>query len=276
MPQFQLHAEAPEAASVRALLHAWQVAKAWIAVLRRTQGVLINGQYRTFNQPVEAGASVTLNFSAPGTDYYRPQQLPLAVVYEDNQVLIVNKPAGQKPHPNRPDEDGTLMNAAAGYLAPRPVYITHRLDMLTSGLTIIAKDPISQGIINRQLAAKTAARTYTALVPRGLPQSGTIDAPIGADPEDKRKRRVRPDGLRAVTHFRVVAEHGDVARLALTLETGRTHQLRVHLTHLGYPIIGDPLYGGRAAPRLMLHASSLTLIKPLTGEHLTTTSPAPF
>lgn len=276
MPQFHLYASASAAPSVRALLHAWQVPKAWIAKLRRTQGVLIDGTYHTFNQPVSEGAHVTLNFTAPPTDYYRPETSPLAVVYEDAQLLIVAKPAGQKPHPNRPDEGGTLMNAAAGYLAPRPVYITHRLDMLTSGLTVIAKDPISQGIINQQLAAKTAARTYTALVPRGLPNAGTIDAPIGRDPSDQRKRMVRPDGQRAVTHFRVVEEAGAVARLALTLATGRTHQLRVHLAHLGYPIIGDPLYGGQPAPRLMLHASSLTLIKPLTETSMTTSAPAPF
>lgn len=276
MPQFELHAIAQAAPNIRALLHAWQVPKAWIAKLRRTQGVLIDGAYQTFNQPVAAGAPVTLRFTAPATAYYRPELLPLTVAYEDAQLLIVVKPAGQKPHPNRPDEGGTLMNAAAGYLAPRPVYITHRLDMLTSGLTIIAKDPISQGIINQQLAAKTAARTYTALVPRGLPPTGKIDAPIGQDPADQRKRMVRKDGLRAITHYRVVAEAGDVARLALTLETGRTHQLRVHLAHLGYPIIGDPLYHGRPAPRLMLHASALTLIKPLTNESLKTSAPAPF
>ncbi|MFD1392773.1 RluA family pseudouridine synthase [Lacticaseibacillus jixianensis] len=276
MPDFELHATAIAAPSVRALLHAWRVPKGWIATLRRTQGVLIAGAYRHFNAPVAAGEPVTLRFTAPGTDYYRPEALPLQIVYQDAALLIVAKPAGQKPHPNRPDEGGTLMNAAAGYLAPRPVYITHRLDMLTSGLTLIAKDPISQGILNQQLASKTAARTYTALVPRGLPAVGTISAPIGQDPADKRKRMVQEDGLPAVTHFRVIAETKATARLALTLETGRTHQLRVHLAHLGYPIIGDPLYGGRPAARLMLHASALTLVRPFSSQVLTVTAPAPF
>lgn len=276
MTQFELHTVAAAAPTVRALLQAWQVPKGWIATLRRTRGVTIAGAYRRFNAPVAAGEPVTLAFTAPGTDYYRIEALPLTVVYEDAQLLIVDKPAGQKPHPNRPDEGGTLMNAAAGYLAPRPVYITHRLDMLTSGLTLIAKDPITQGILNRQLGAKTAARSYTALVPRGLPKAGTISAPIGRDPSDQRKRLVRPDGLPATTHFRVLAETGDTASVMLTLATGRTHQLRVHLAHLGYPIIGDPLYGGRPAPRLMLHASALTLTRPLSEARLTVTSPAPF
>ncbi|WP_179395150.1 RluA family pseudouridine synthase [Lacticaseibacillus absianus] len=278
MPEFTLHATATDAPSVRALLTQWRVPKHWRHTLRTTQMVQVAGHYRHFNEPTQAGEPVTLHFSVPPVTTYRPDPGPLDVVYEDAQLLIVNKPAGMKPHPNQPGEGATLMNRVAAYLAPSPAFITHRLDMATSGLTLIAKDPLTQSILNQQLGDKTMARSYTALVPSGLAASGTITAPIGRDPDDRRKRQVRADGDAACTHYTVIARGLAVDRLHLTLETGRTHQLRVHLAALGYPIIGDPLYAPAPleAPRLMLHASELTLVRPLTTSRLTVTSPVPF
>ncbi|WP_125702872.1 RluA family pseudouridine synthase [Lacticaseibacillus daqingensis] len=277
MSTFTLTATAPAAASVRTLLTQWRVPKKWRHVLRTTKLVRINGQYRNFNEPVTAGEIVTLQLTVPAPEAYRPDAGPLTICYEDAQLLIVAKPIGMKPHPNQPGETGTLMNRVAAYLAPAPAFITHRLDMATSGLTLIAKDPLTQAILNQQLGDKTMARTYTALVPAGIPNAGTITGPIGRDPADKRKRMVRPDGAPAVTHYTVIARTDTTARVRLTLETGRTHQLRVHLASIGFPILGDPLYAPAwPAPRLMLHASALTLLRPLTATRLTITSPVPF
>ncbi|WP_243681700.1 RluA family pseudouridine synthase [Lacticaseibacillus manihotivorans] len=162
-------------------------------------------------------------------------------------------------------------------LGAKSSYITHRLDMLTSGLTLIAKDPLTQSLINQQLATKTMAREYVALVSSDIPDTGVIGAPIGHDPDDKRKRMVRADGDHAVTHYQVIARTRSTARVWLTLETGRTHQLRVHLASIGFPILGDPLYGDvHAAPRLMLHGAKLSWIKPLSNNVQTVECPAEF
>lgn len=278
MPDFTLSAVVRQAyPSVTDQLSAWHVPKRYRFWLRKHQGVLVNGQYRYGNLPVAAGEQITLHLSALDPTHYQPQVHPLAIVYEDAQVLVVNKPAGVKPHPNQPDETDTLMNWVAAYLAPQPAYITHRLDMATSGLTLIAKDPLTQALINQQLANKTMARSYVALVPAGIAQQGTIDAPIGQDPSDQRKRMVRADGLPAITHYQVLNANAQHARVWLTLETGRTHQLRVHLAHIGYPILGDPLYAPvNAAPRLMLHACELTWQQPLSDQMRTVQCPAPF
>ncbi|WP_225046993.1 RluA family pseudouridine synthase [Lacticaseibacillus kribbianus] len=265
------------AASVRALLTGWRVPKKWRHELRITRAVLIDGVYHHFDEPVAAGSQVTLTLTTREDPQYALDPGPLAVVYSDAGILVVDKPAGMKPHPNQPGETGTLMNRVAARLAPRPAFITHRLDMLTSGLTLIARDPLTQGILNQELGDKTMARSYVALVRPGLPAVGTIDAPIGLDPTDKRKRRVRPDGLPAVTHYRVLARTAAFDRVRLTLETGRTHQLRVHLASLCFPILGDPLYNpDDAAPRLMLHADALTLTRPLSTQRLSLSCPVPF
>lgn len=278
MPEFSLSAPVlHDYPSVTAQLTAWHVPKSWRFWLRQHQGVTVNGIYRYGNLPVHAGETIHLALSASDTTDYGHQVHPLEIVYEDAQVLVVNKPAGIKPHPNQPGEVDTLMNWVAAYLEPNPAYITHRLDMLTSGLTLIAKDPLTQSLINQQLATKTMAREYVALVSGPIPDAGVIDAPIGHDPNDKRKRMVRADGDYAVTHYQVLTRSGDVARVWLTLETGRTHQLRVHLASIGYPILGDPLYGdSTTAPRLMLHGAKLSWVKPLTDTTQMVECPAKF
>lgn len=261
-------------ASVRAMMQAWLIPKHFQGAMRMARRILVNGVYLPVSAPVPAGSVVTLRYSAPAQTYV-PSPRPLDVVYEDKQLLIINKPSGLKTHPNRDDETDTAVNRVAAYLN-HDVYITHRLDMETSGLLLLAKDPLTQAIINRQLATKTMRREYTALVPAGIPAAGTINAPIAHAEDDVRKRMVAPSGLSAVTHYRRTSEDASIARVRLRLDTGRTHQIRVHLASIGYPIIGDPLYSTLPGVRLFLHATTMTLVHPFSTQSLTIECPPAF
>ncbi len=274
---FQTSAIAQNHVSLRDQLQDWLIPRKRQHQMRVAQTIQVNGHYRHFNEPVKNGDFISLTYDELVHRTYVPETPHLNIRYEDDDLLIVDKPAGMKTHPNQPGETGTLMNQAAAYLAPFPALITHRLDMATSGLLVIAKNPLAQAIINRQLATKTMHRDYLAVVPRGIPEKGTIQAPIGHDPDDKRKRMIRADGAFAVTHYHRIAETADTATIELNLETGRTHQIRVHLASIGFPIIGDPLYAAtETATRMQLHAFRVRLIRPLTIEPLTVTSPSPF
>lgn len=260
--------------SVRALMRTWLLPKHYQGALRMSHGILIDGKYRSVSAAVPANSQVSLCYTAAAQTYV-PSHRPLPVVYEDAQLLVVNKPAGLKTHPNRADETDTAVNRAAAYL-DGPVFITHRLDMETSGLLLFAKDPLTQAIINRQLATKAMRREYTALTAAGIPASGTIDAPIAHADDDVRKRTVAADGLPARTHYRRLTADDKTARIELRLDTGRTHQIRVHLASIGFPIIGDPLYGDHPADRLYLHATRMLLTKPFSEELLTIECPPEF
>lgn len=253
----------------------WLIPKRVQGELRMHEGIQINGRYLPLSEPVPEDATVTLHYT--GVDpTIAPVHVPLDIAYEDDQLLAVNKPAGLKTHPNSADDTDTMIARIGGYLG-RPAFITHRLDMATSGLLLVAKDPLSQAIINRQLATKTAARSYTAFTAPDIPDHGTIDAPIDHMPNDIRRRCVAATGLPAVTHYVVQERHTTYAVVHLTLETGRTHQIRVHLAHIGFPILGDPLYADTAnmdgTSRMYLHATSMTLTAPFSHRILTLTSP---
>lgn len=184
---------------------------------------------------------------------------------------MINKPAGQKTHPNL-NETNTALNDCATYLGYSP-YIVHRLDMLTNGLLLVAKNPAVVPILNRQLTNKTLHREYLAWVNKSskLKQSGTISFPIGHDPNDQRKRMVHPAGQKAITHYEIVKEYENKVLVKLTLETGRTHQIRVHLAALNAPIIGDPLYNSNYhdGEKLQLTAYQLTFMRPFKFESKT-------
>lgn len=198
------------------------------------------------------------------------------VIYEDDNLLIINKKKGQKTHPNLNETD-TALNDCATYLGSSP-YIVHRLDMLTGGLLLVAKNPAVVPILNRELTTKTFHREYLAKVIHAdkLKKNGTIDLPIGQDPDDQRKRMARSDGLRAVTHYELLKKYdNNTALVKLTLETGRTHQIRVHLSAIGCPIVGDPLYNPDfAGENLALDAYEISLIKPFSFEKLQVKLPA--
>jgi 23S rRNA pseudouridine1911/1915/1917 synthase len=229
------------------------------------------------------------------------QPLPLEIVYEDRHLLVVNKAAGMVVHPAPGHYEGTLVNALLHHVkdlsgiggALRPG-IVHRLDRDTSGLLVVAKDDATHQALSDALRRRKIRRLYRALSWGHLTETPrTVDAPLGRDPRDRKRMTVREDGRRAVTHLRVRAQWETADLVDVALETGRTHQIRVHLAHLGHPVVGDPLYGAgwergmggparawaqalaRRVPRQFLHARRLQFRHPATGEVLTFESPLP-
>jgi 23S rRNA pseudouridine1911/1915/1917 synthase len=215
----------------------------------------------------------------PGTP---PEPIPLRILYEDDALLVVDKPAGMLVHPVGPLRGGTLANGLAHHLRaqglPGRVHLVQRLDRDTSGVIAVAKRSEIHRLLDRQLRSRRLHRRYLALVAGAPPESGTIDGPIGRNPDDPPLRAVRPEGQPATTRFRVVERYHGAALVELELETGRTHQIRVHLEHLGHPVLGDRWYGRAGldlVQRQALHAAELRLEHPVTGLALRVESPLP-
>ena len=209
-----------------------------------------------------------------------PEDIPLVVVFEDDELLVIDKPAGLVVHPGSGNWSGTLMNALLHRVpaiagVPR-AGIVHRLDKETSGLLVVAKTLAAQTDLVRQLQARTVKRQYLAIATGVVGRAATVDAPLGRHPVQRTKMAVVPierGGKPAVTHVRVVEQFAHCALVECSLETGRTHQIRVHMTSIGHPLLGDPVYGRRdprlpAFPRQALHAARLGLIHPVTGQSL--------
>ena len=234
---------------------------------------------------VKPGESFAITVPAPVAALPRGQDIALTVVHEDSALIVIDKPAGMVVHPGPGNPDATLVNALishcgdslsgiGGVLRPG---IVHRLDKDTSGLMVAAKTDAAHRALSEQFATRTLSRIYLALV-RGLPNpsQGVITGNIGRSPANRKKMAVldedRPGGRHAVTHYRVLKSlHGPTSLLECRLETGRTHQIRVHLTHRGHPLIGDRLYGGAKAPpfpRQALHAYKLAFIHPDSGRKM--------
>lgn len=224
------------------------------------------------------------------------QAIELVVIHEDDDILVIDKPAGLVVHPGAGNPHGTLLNALLHRypdqaLLPR-AGIVHRLDKDTSGLMVVARTPRAQNALVAQLQARSISREYEAVVQGVLVSGGTVDAAIGRHPAQRtRMAVVRGGGKEAISHYRIVRRFGAHTHVRVCLETGRTHQIRVHMAHLGHPLVGDPVYGGR--PRLprqastalvealrgfsrqALHAAALSLDHPTTGERLRWESPLP-
>ncbi|MCC4722119.1 RluA family pseudouridine synthase [Salinicoccus sp. RF5] len=215
-----------------------------------------------------------------------PEDLNLDIVHEDDEVAVVNKPKGMVVHPAAGHPSGTLVNGLMhqldnlsginGELRPG---IVHRIDKDTSGLLMVAKDDVTHRHLVEQLVEKSVTRKYTALVHGTIPHDkGTIEAPIGRNPKERQEMAVVDDGKEAVTHFNVLERYKDFTLVECILDTGRTHQIRVHMKYIGYPLAGDPKYGPRKTLETegqMLHAGALGFIHPKTGEYLEFTAPLP-
>lgn len=210
-----------------------------------------------------------------------PEEIPIPVVFEDEFLLVVDKPAGLVVHPGAGNPSGTLVNALlskgiSGGDDPQRPGVVHRLDRDTSGLMVLARGEPAYSRLVEMMSARRVGRVYRALVVgEGLPETGTIDSPVGRDP-DNPTLMAAGVGRPAITHFEVLAEAAGHAMLRVRLETGRTHQIRVHLSAIGYPIYADPLYGEPVpGGRLWLHAENLAFEHPITGEDLSFESPIP-
>ena len=259
-----------------------------IQKLIKDGAVALNGKACKASSAVCAGDSIRI--LVPETDGDRlpePENITLDVVYEDDDLAVINKPKGMVVHPAPGNPSGTLVNAllyrfqtlsgAGGEIRPG---IVHRIDRMTSGLLVVAKNDFAHEALARQFAEHTAHREYLCLVHGNLKEdSGTVDAPIGRHKTDRKRMAVTEDGRRAVTHWHVLERFGTETLLDVRLETGRTHQIRVHMAYIKHPILGDEVYGS-PAPKLglngqALHGYRLTFTHPRTGETMSFTAPLP-
>jgi 23S rRNA pseudouridine1911/1915/1917 synthase len=269
--------------------------------------VLVDGRQRPPGYLVKPGDLVEVKKEslAPAKQQLSAQDIPLRIIHEDNQLMVIDKPAGMVVHPAAGNYQGTLVNALLHHARQlsqiggkeRPG-ILHRLDKETSGLLLVAKTDRAHALLARQLEARKITRRYLAVVWGSMGEpAGTISAPIGRSAFDRKKMGVTQlRGRPAVTHYRVINDRRIASLIELKLETGRTHQIRVHLSHLGHPVLGDPDYGGRgrdliarfalkqaglaqdlleAMPRQALHAAVLGFVHPETGRYLEFSSPVP-
>ncbi|EMT46971.1 MULTISPECIES: RluA family pseudouridine synthase [Anoxybacillus] len=248
--------------------------------------VLVNGKAVKPNYKCHVDDEVTISIPDPEPLHVEPEHIPLDIYYEDADVLVVNKPRGMVVHPAPGHMRGTLVNALLahckdlsginGVLRPG---IVHRIDKDTSGLLMVAKNDLAHESLVNQLVNKTVTRKYEAIVHGVIPHDyGTIDAPIGRDPRDRQSMAVVENGKEAVTHFRVLERFDHYTFVECQLETGRTHQIRVHMKYIGYPLAGDPKYGPRKTLPLdgqALHAGVLGFHHPRTGEYMQFKAPLP-
>lgn len=250
--------------------------------------VRVNGKPAAKSARLSGGETVTVDVPQLRETALLPQDIPLDVVYEDDDVIVVNKPTGLVVHPAPGHPDGTLVNALlhhcgdslSGIGGEKRPGIVHRIDRDTSGLIIAAKNDAAHLALSAQLKDHSLSRTYECLVTGNMKQdSGTVNAPIGRSSADRKKMAVVPTGRRAVTHWEVVARYPGVTHLRCRLETGRTHQIRVHMAYIGHPILGDTVYGAKKpVPGLTgqcLHATGLRFVHPRTGEPVELHCPLP-
>jgi len=243
---------------------------------KKNDCILLNGKAVRVNVVPDSGDIINIDFPDEKSDFI-PQDIPIIPVYEDNDLLIINKPAGYIVHPTKGHPAHTIANGLSRYMAKTgqvfKIRFVNRLDMDTSGLLVIAKNAHCQDEIVKQMQGKNVQKKYTAVVCGILENDeGTIDAPIGKSNDEAVARGVTPSGCPSVTRYTTLKRFKSGYSLAeLSLETGRTHQIRVHMSHIGHPIVGDRLYGGERIwliERQALHASSISFFHPMTGEHI--------
>lgn len=248
--------------------------------------VLVNGKAAKAKYAVKVGDVISYQVPEEEILEYKAEDIPLDIIYEDEDVAVVNKPQGMVVHPSAGHPSGTLVNALMYHVKDlssingvvRPG-IVHRIDKDTSGLLMIAKNDTAHNALAAELKDKKSLRKYIAIVHGNLPNDrGMIEAPIGRSEKDRKKQAVTAKGKEAVTRFQVLERFGDYTLVELTLETGCTHQIRVHMAYIGHPVAGDPAYGPRKTLKgegQFLHAQTLGFTHPSTGEEMAFTAPAP-
>ena len=251
--------------------------------------VLCNGRLVAKSLKLKAGDTIVLEIPDAKPIEAVPQDIPLEIVYEDEHLLVVNKPKGMVVHPAPGNPDGTLVNALLyhcgdslsginGVIRPG---IVHRIDKDTSGLLIVAKNDTAHRHLAEQIKAHSFTREYRAVVYGRIREDGTVDAPIARHPQDRKRMAVQntPNARNAVTHYFVTKNFTGFTQLRLRLETGRTHQIRVHMAYIGHPVAGDPVYGPKKVITQLhgqcLHAGLIGFIHPRTGEYMEFEAPLP-
>ena len=251
--------------------------------------VTLSGKAVKKNYKVTEGEVFTVTLPEPEVTDVVPQDIPLDIVYEDSDVIVINKPRGMVVHPAPGHPDGTLVNALmfhcgsslsgiGGVIRPG---IVHRIDMDTSGLIIAAKNDAAHASLSAQLSDRSLSRIYEAVVcGRVRDDSGTVDAPIGRHPTDRKRMCVTDKNSRpAVTHYEVIARYNGYTHIRCKLESGRTHQIRVHMAHIGHPVLGDLVYGRKKPEKGLsgqcLHAKRIKFIHPSTGQPMEFETPLP-
>lgn len=272
-----------------------EVSRSRIQQWIRDERVRVDEKQRRARDVMKGGERAVIDVPEAAEGGWRAQALPVEVVYEDETLLVINKPPGLVVHPGAGNSEGTLLNALL-HRAPElrqlaRAGIVHRLDKETSGLMVVARTEAARLDLIEQLSARSVEREYLALVCGTLISGGTVDAPIGRHPRERTRMAVHARGREAVSHYRVEKRYRAHTLVRVKLESGRTHQIRVHMAHLKYPVVGDPEYGGRlrippgasdelkqilpAFKRQALHAARLGLIHPVTGKKMHWSAPVP-
>lgn len=262
-----------------------ELSRSYIQQLIDESHVKVNGKAEKASYKLKDGDQILLEVPEPSELQVKAEQIPLDVLYEDEDIIVINKTWDMVVHPAPGNESGTLVNALLyhcenlsginGVIRPG---IVHRLDKDTSGVLVVAKSDLAHHALVDQFKERETNKIYIALVKGYLPyDKGTIDAPIGRDPKDRKKMAVvRDNSKQAVTRFEVLERFHDYTLVKIHLETGRTHQIRVHFHYLGYPVVGDEKYGYRESlpvKRQLLHAQELSIIHPTTGQEMTFVAP---
>jgi len=251
---------------------------------------LVNDMAAAKNRKLKEGDILSLELPPVKETETLPENIPLSIVYEDDDIAVIDKPKGMVVHPAAGNEDGTLVNALlyhmgdrlSGIGGERRPGIVHRIDKDTSGLLVIAKNDFAHNILSEGLKTHSIDREYMAVAIGNFKEdSGTVNKPIDRNPKDRKKMAVVAGGREAITHYTVAERFGQYTLLAIKLETGRTHQIRVHMSSIGHPLLGDEVYGGGKSNLKIhlegqtLHAYRLTLTHPRSGEVMTFESPLP-
>ncbi len=256
--------------------------------LIKSEKILVNGNPSKEAYKIKAGDEITVMIEPPKESHIQAEDIPLDIVYEDDDILVVNKEKGMVVHPGNGNYEGTLVNAIMSYCKDslsgiggelRPG-IVHRIDKDTSGLLVVAKNDKAHINLSEQIKNHTVTKIYTCLVKGNVPEDkATIDMPIARSQNDRKKMDVDKDGKEAVTHITVLKRYGNYTLLSVKIDTGRTHQIRVHLSHIGYPIVGDEVYSkGKNEFDVhgqMLHSTKLSFVHPKTNEEMHFEAPLP-